>query len=34
VHNGVVDADARLLLKPYSLSDLARKIRAVLDEPS
>jgi signal transduction histidine kinase/ActR/RegA family two-component response regulator len=34
VHNGVVDADARLLLKPYSLSDLARKIRAVLDEPA
>ncbi|HVK81562.1 MAG TPA: response regulator, partial [Verrucomicrobiae bacterium] len=34
VHNGVVDADARLLLKPYSLSDLARKIRAVLDEPN
>lgn len=34
VHNGVVDADARLLLKPYSLNDLARKIRAVLDEPS
>lgn len=32
VHNGVVDADARLLLKPYSLSDLARKVRSVLDE--
>lgn len=32
VHNGVVDADARLLLKPYSLADLARKVRAVLDE--
>lgn len=32
VHNGVVDADARLILKPYSLSDLARKVRAVLDE--
>lgn len=32
VHNGVVDAGARLLLKPYSLTDLARKIRAVLDE--
>jgi signal transduction histidine kinase/CheY-like chemotaxis protein len=32
VHNGVVDADARLLLKPYSLAELARKIRAVLDE--
>lgn len=32
VHNGVLDADARLILKPYSLSDLARKVRAVLDE--
>lgn len=32
VHNGVLDADARLLLKPYSLDDLARKVRAVLDE--
>jgi len=32
VHNGVLDADARLLLKPYSLNDLARKVRAVLDE--
>lgn len=31
VHNGVVDADARLLLKPYSLSDLARKVRAALE---
>ncbi|MBL8547052.1 MAG: CHASE3 domain-containing protein [Hyphomonadaceae bacterium] len=32
VHNGVVDADARLLTKPYSIDDLARKVRAVLDE--
>jgi signal transduction histidine kinase len=32
VHNGVLDADARLLLKPYSLNDLARKVRAVLEE--
>jgi DNA-binding LytR/AlgR family response regulator len=32
VYNGVVDADARLLLKPYSIDDLARKVRAVLDE--
>ncbi len=32
VHNGVLDADARLLLKPYSLNDLAKKVRAVLDE--
>jgi DNA-binding NarL/FixJ family response regulator len=32
VHNGVLDADARLLLKPYSLDDLAHKVRSVLDE--
>ncbi|MEZ5961093.1 MAG: CHASE3 domain-containing protein [Hyphomonadaceae bacterium] len=32
VHNGILDADARLLLKPYSIDDLARKVRAVLDE--
>jgi len=32
VHNGAVDADARLLMKPYSISELARKVRAVLDE--
>jgi CheY-like chemotaxis protein len=32
VHNGVLDSDARLLMKPYSLSDLARKVRGVLNE--
>lgn len=32
VHNGMLDADARLLLKPYSLNELARRVRAVLDE--
>jgi signal transduction histidine kinase/CheY-like chemotaxis protein len=32
VHNGVVDADARLILKPYTIDDLARKIAAVLAE--
>jgi len=32
VHNGVVDVDARLLLKPYLWNELARKIRAALDE--
>ncbi|MFT3729629.1 MAG: CHASE3 domain-containing protein [Terricaulis sp.] len=31
VHNGVLDPGAQLLLKPYTLVDLARKIRAVLD---
>jgi len=32
VHNGVVDADARLLMKPFTLSDLASKVRAALDQ--
>ncbi|MES1198704.1 MAG: CHASE3 domain-containing protein [Pseudomonadota bacterium] len=32
VHNGVVDADAQLLMKPYSIDQLARKIRIVLDQ--
>lgn len=32
VHNGTVDADARLLQKPYTIDDLARKVRAVLSE--
>jgi signal transduction histidine kinase len=31
VHNGMVDAGTNYLQKPYSLSDLARKIRSVLD---
>jgi hypothetical protein len=31
VHNGTVDAGTNYLQKPYSLSDLARKIRSVLD---
>jgi signal transduction histidine kinase/ActR/RegA family two-component response regulator len=31
VHNGVVDAGTNFLQKPYSLNDLARKVRAVLD---
>jgi len=31
VHNGVVDAGTNFLQKPYSLHDLARKIRGVLD---
>ncbi|HVZ99383.1 MAG TPA: CHASE3 domain-containing protein [Caulobacterales bacterium] len=31
VHNGVIDADASLLMKPYSLDQLARKVRSVLD---
>lgn len=31
VHNGVVDAGTNFLQKPYSLNDLARKVRSVLD---
>jgi signal transduction histidine kinase len=31
VHNGMVDPGTNYLQKPYSLSDLARKVRAVLD---
>jgi signal transduction histidine kinase/CheY-like chemotaxis protein len=31
VHNGVVDAGARLLVKPFSLDALARKVREALD---
>jgi signal transduction histidine kinase/CheY-like chemotaxis protein len=30
VHNGVVDADAQLLIKPYTIDQLAIKIREVL----
>ena len=33
VHHGVVDAGVHLLGKPYSLDQLAAKVRAVLDEP-
>lgn len=32
VHNGVLDADARLISKPFTLSDLAGKLREVLGE--
>ncbi len=31
VHNGMVDPGTNYLQKPYSLGDLARKVRAVLD---
>jgi hypothetical protein len=30
VHNGVLDADARLLSKPFTLSHLASKVREAL----
>jgi CheY-like chemotaxis protein/two-component sensor histidine kinase len=31
VHNGVLDADVAFLAKPFSIADLALKLRAVLD---
>ncbi len=33
VHNGVLDRDAQLLMKPYSLDQLAAKVRDILDKP-
>ena len=33
VHNGVLDADVQLLGKPFTVEDLAAKVREVLDEP-
>lgn len=33
VHHGVVDPSVHLLGKPYSLDQLAAKIRAVFDGP-
>lgn len=30
VHNGIVDADVQLLGKPYTLEQLARKVRQVI----
>jgi signal transduction histidine kinase/CheY-like chemotaxis protein len=32
VHNGVVDADAQLIVKPYTIDQLAMKVREVLHE--
>jgi hypothetical protein len=31
VHNGVLDADARLITKPFTLSLLSTKVREVLE---
>ncbi len=31
VHNGVVDHDVALIQKPFTVGDLARKIRSMLD---
>jgi signal transduction histidine kinase/ActR/RegA family two-component response regulator len=33
VHNGVLDPDVDLLTKPFTVQQLARKVRAVLDAP-
>ena len=32
VHNGTLDEGFNLLAKPYSISELARKVREVLDQ--
>ena len=32
VHNGMLDAGSNLLTKPFSLEDLAVKVRKILDE--
>lgn len=34
VHNGVLDSGVDLIAKPYSIDQLARKLREVLDRPS
>ncbi len=34
VHNGVLDSGTQFLQKPYSIQQLARKVRAVLDFPA
>jgi len=34
VHNGMLDHDVDLLAKPFTVQQLARKVRTVLDEPS
>jgi hypothetical protein len=31
VHNGTLDAGTHLLSKPYSVEDLAQKVRLILD---
>ena len=34
VHNGSLDPGTQLLPKPFSLQDLAEKVRTILDDPS
>ncbi len=33
VHNGILDAGVNLIVKPYSIDDLSRKLREILDPP-
>ncbi len=33
VHNGVLDADVSVIVKPYSIEQLARKLREIFDPP-
>jgi len=33
VHNGILDPGTQLLPKPFSLEDLAEKVRTILDDP-
>jgi CheY-like chemotaxis protein len=34
VHNGILDPGTQLLPKPFSLEDLAEKVRTILDDPT
>ena len=34
VHNGILDPGTQLLPKPFSLEDLAEKVRSILDDPT
>ena len=34
VHNGILDPGTQLLSKPFSLEELAEKVRAILDDPT
>ncbi|MEJ0019058.1 MAG: hypothetical protein WDN25_21350 [Acetobacteraceae bacterium] len=34
VHNGRLDAGVELLGKPFTQSELARRVRAILDRPA
>jgi len=34
VHNGILDRGVDMIVKPYSISQLARKLREILDRSS